>query len=62
MIHINKSAGYFAIMKKRKKAKVFNVVKNVLEFNINLCYTYSISLYKLSFFEIKFRLLGLQNC
>ena len=53
-LKINKSAGYDDIS--------FNVVKNALEFYINFCCTYSIFLYKLVFFQISSRLLGLQHC
>ena len=49
-LKINESAGYDDIS--------FNVViKNVLEFYINVCCTYLILLYKLAFFQINSRLL-----
>ena len=53
-LRINKSAGYDDIS--------FSVVKSILGFYINLCCSYLIFLYKLVFFQINSRLLGLHHC
>ena len=53
-LKINEGAGYDDIS--------FNVVKNVFEFHINLSCTNLIFLYKLAFFQINSRLLGLHHC
>ena len=53
-LKINESVSYDDIS--------FNVVKNVFEFYINLSCTNLIFLYKLAFFQINSRLLGLHHC
>ena len=53
-LKINESVSYDHIS--------FNVVKNVFEFYINLSCTNLIFLYKLAFFQINSRLLGLHHC
>ena len=53
-LKINESVSYDDIS--------FNVVKNVFEFHINLSCTNLIFLYKLAFFQINSRLLGLHHC
>ena len=53
-LKINESVSYDDIS--------FNVVKNVFEFYINLSCANLIFLYKLAFFQINSRLLGLHHC